>query len=106
LLKLPYKAFKRNHPAANAEAQAMLERAMREVIAIAQAQGIPLGESNIETWYSTVEKLSDDGYSSMAQDAIAGRPMETDLFGGAVSALGKKLGIATPQNDMFCKMLV
>jgi 2-dehydropantoate 2-reductase len=105
LLKLPYKAFKRNHPAASPEAQAMLERAMREVIAIAQARNIPLGESNIETWYDTVEKLSDDGYSSMAQDAIAGRPMETDIFGATVSALGKKLGIGTPQNDVFCKML-
>jgi 2-dehydropantoate 2-reductase len=75
--------------------------AMREAMAVANAEGIPLGEQDIAAWMTVVDGLDPPGSTSMRQDLMAGRKTELDLFAGAILALGKKHGIQTPVNAYF-----
>ncbi len=79
--------------------------AMREAMAVANAEGIALTERELEDWTNLIDTLSPDGEPSMRQDTKAGRKTEVDLFGRLVCELGRKHGIATPQNDIFQQML-
>ncbi|MDR0598630.1 MAG: ketopantoate reductase family protein [Treponema sp.] len=105
LLRLPYGAFKRDQPQAIPEAQELLESAMREVILISRAEGINLGEEDLEKWYSTVALLSDGGYTSMCQDVLAGRKTEVELFSLTVMEYGEKHRISTPVNGFLYRAL-
>jgi 2-dehydropantoate 2-reductase len=103
LLRLPYGAFKRN--SALPEARELLESAMREVIAVAAAEGISLDEKDIDNWYDTVETLSDSSYTSMAQDVRGGRKTEVELFSLVMMEYGKKHRIPTPVNETLYRAL-
>ncbi len=72
--------------------------AMREAMRIANAEGIPLDESDYTAYVTLLDNLHADGMPSMRQDALAGRPSELELFAGTVLAKGRKLGIETPVN--------
>jgi 2-dehydropantoate 2-reductase len=98
LLRLPYACFKRDHPQGISEARLLMESAMQEVIAIANRQGIDLGDTDIENWYRTLASLGDSGCTSMCQDVLAGRKTEVELFGRTISDLGLKFNVPTPVN--------
>ena len=78
-----------------------MKEAMREVIRVAAAEGIILSEKDIDTCIGIEKTLKPEGYPSMRQDALAGRPTEVDLFAGTVIALGRKHGIPTPVNEKY-----
>jgi 2-dehydropantoate 2-reductase len=105
LLRLPYRAFKQKSPFVIREACEILESAMNEVAAVAAAEGISLGKADIEKWFGNVDLLGDDGYTSMAQDVLAGRKTEAELFGLTVMEYGKKHGIPTPVNETLYRAL-
>lgn len=73
--------------------------AMREVIALAEKEGIDLTEADLDYWLGVLSQLSPEGKPSMRQDVEAGRYSEVELFAGIVIDLGKKYGIATPVNQ-------
>lgn len=85
------------------EAREMMLEAMREVVRVANAEGVDLSEQDVQNWVSIIDTLSPDGEPSMRQDSKAGRKTEVVLFAGTICALGKKHGIATPFNDRFLK---
>jgi 2-dehydropantoate 2-reductase len=105
LLRLPYASFKRNHSRGIGEARELMESAMREVIAVAKAQDIDLGEGDIDAWYQTLAALNDSGYTSMCQDVLAGRKTEVELFGLTMAEYGRRLGIPTPVNETLYRAL-
>ncbi|MBQ9166346.1 MAG: ketopantoate reductase family protein [Oscillospiraceae bacterium] len=72
--------------------------AMREVIAVANAKGIVLGEADLEEYDRIIHTLSPAGTPSMGQDRINKRPSEVEMFAGTVIGLGKELGVPTPVN--------
>jgi len=78
------------------EARELMDSAMREVIAIAQAMKVGLSEKDIEEWYKVLEPLNPEGKTSMFQDVEAGRKTEVEMFAGTVMELGKRYGVATP----------
>ena len=82
-----------------------MKEAMREVIRVAAAEGVTLSEKDIDEAVELEKTLKPDGYPSMRQDAVAGRPTEVDLFAGTVIALGLKHGIPTPVNQKYRKMI-
>ena len=86
-------------------ARDMMQAAMREVVAVANAEGIGLTEQDVTEWTATIDGLNPDGEPSMRQDSKAGRPTEVQLFAGTVCALGRKHGIPTPVNDVFLENL-
>lgn len=72
--------------------------AMREVIALGKAEGIPLTEKDMDYYIGLLEQLDPKGMPSMAQDRISRRPSEVEMFAGTVIPLGEKHGIPTPVN--------
>ena len=85
------------------EAREMMLEAMREVVRVANAEGVDLSEQDVQNWVGIIDTLNPDGEPSMRQDSKAGRKTEVVLFAGTICALGKKHDIATPVNDRFLK---
>ncbi len=81
------------------EARDMFKAAMREVIAVAHAEGVTLTEEDFKKWLAIMDALDPKGMPSMRQDLKAGRRCELDLFAGTIRELGDKHGIDTPVND-------
>lgn len=75
--------------------------AMKEVIQVANAEGVDLQESEIAEWLKINDSLNPEGMPSMRQDTLQHRPTEVDLFAGTIRKLGKKHGIPTPVNDFL-----
>ena len=73
--------------------------AMKEVMAVANAEGIRLTEADIRGWVDIIDGFPDDGEPSMRQDGKAHRKSEVELFSGTIRRLGVKHGIPTPVND-------
>ena len=82
-----------------------MKEAMREVCRLAAVEGISLTEADVDAAIELEKTLKPDGYPSMRQDALAGRPTEVDLFAGTVIAMGHKYGIPTPVNEKYRDML-
>lgn len=85
--------------------EAMLA-AMREVLPLAKAEGVALGEEDIAYWMGVLNSLGPEGFPSMRQDADAKRPSEVELFSGTVRRLGQKHGLPTPVNDKFYETIL
>ncbi len=96
LLGAPYGVFHRSE-----HARAIMEAAMREVIALAGACGVDLAAADIDEWYTVLHALHPEGKTSMLQDIEAGRETEVAIFAGKVIALGKQHGIPTPVNTLL-----
>lgn len=73
--------------------------AMREVAAVANAEGVPLSERDVTEWVGIIDALPDDGEPSMRQDSKQHRKSEVELFAGTIRRLAKKHGIPVPVND-------
>lgn len=75
--------------------------AMREVIALAQAEGIALGEADLNEYIGILRTLSPEGMPSMRQDGVAHRKSEVEMFAGTVLRLAKKHGLYVPANEFL-----
>ncbi len=73
--------------------------AMAEVVSVANAEGVPLTQADLDSWVNVIDGLDPDAEPSMRQDGKAHRKSEVDLFAGTVRRLGRKHGIPTPVND-------
>jgi 2-dehydropantoate 2-reductase len=100
VMRAPYGIFHKDP-----NAQQLMEALMREVIALAAAQGINLTERDIDDWYPFLHGLSPQGKTSMLQDIEAGRKTEVEIFGGKVVELGKKLAVPTPVNETLLRII-
>ena len=72
--------------------------AMREVIALAGAEGILLNEQDLNQYIDIIGTLSPEGTPSMGQDRINRKPSEVELFAGTVMRLAEKHGLYVPVN--------
>lgn len=73
--------------------------AMREVVAVANAEGVALTETDLAGMAGLIPGLDPDGMPSMAQDRLAGRPSEVEEFAGQVVARAARHGILVPTNE-------
>jgi 2-dehydropantoate 2-reductase len=96
ILRAPYGVFQ-----TDPHAQAIMEAAMREVIAVAQAAQVNLVADDIASWYKVLSTLHPQGKTSMLQDVEAGRATEVDIFAGKMVELGELYGIPTPVNTLL-----
>ena len=83
------------------EAFDAMSGAMREVVAVAQREGIRLTQDDIDKYIGILRTLKPDGYPSMRQDALAGRKSEVELFAGTVIRLAARHGIPVPVNELY-----
>jgi 2-dehydropantoate 2-reductase len=89
---------------ANPLTRTLLVAMMREVVAVANAQGVALGESDVEQLVATTEKAAAIR-TSMLVDRERGRPLETDALVGVVVRKGREAGIATPIAEVLYALL-
>lgn len=101
VLKAPYRVLQQP----GSPARDVMVAAQREVLAVARARGIDLGEADIERWLTVLAGLGPDSYTSMAQDALAGRPTEVESFAGAVIDHGRRTGVPVPVNQTLYGLL-
>lgn len=73
--------------------------AMRETLAVANAEGIELTEADLTQMVRLIKGLDPAGMPSMAQDRIAQRRTEVEEFAGTICRLAAKHGIQVPQNE-------
>ncbi len=83
------------------ESRLLLNRAMREVEAVARAIGIPLDADVVEKTMAFVVGLEATTTSSMQRDVLAGRRLEYDALNGAVVRAGQKTGVPTPVHEFL-----
>ncbi len=100
IIRGAYRAFQ-----SNAEAQAVMEAAMAEVVAVSRAIGTGLEEADIKSWYRTLKALGPESKTSMLQDVEAGRKTEVDAFGGTMIRLGRETGVPVPVNQTLYSLL-
>lgn len=73
--------------------------AMREVILLARAEGIDLGEEELLEYIGIIRSLDPKAIPSMEQDRVNKKPCEVELFAGTVRAMAARHGIPVPAND-------
>jgi 2-dehydropantoate 2-reductase len=70
-----------------------LEGCVREVVAVADADGVQLDAETIIAW---IERVPADFRSSMQKDREAGRPTEVEAIGGSVLRAAARHGLDAP----------
>jgi 2-dehydropantoate 2-reductase len=85
-------------------ARELLVGVMREVIAVANARGVALGDSDIEQLVAATEKAAPIR-TSMLVDRQRGRPLETEAIVGVIVRKGKELGVPTPITSVLYALL-
>lgn len=83
----------------------LLERSVREVLAVARALGVRVGEEDAQRILGFIDSLPSGIKPSFLLDLEAGRPTEIDDLCGAVSRLGRRAGVETPVNDVATAIL-
>ena len=78
---------------------------MKEVQAIAKAEGVRNTESMINDTIEHLHTMIPEGKTSMLQDVEAGRKTEVEMFAGTVIKLGKEFGIPTPYNKIIKEII-
>lgn len=77
----------------------LIERAVREAVAVGQALGVALTEEDVSRTLSFVEGMAPVLKPSFVLDLESGGPTELDDLCGAVSRLGRQAGVETPVHD-------
>jgi len=100
VLGAPYREMQQNE-----HARILTDRAMSECVAVAQKEGIDLGESDIERWHEVLPTLAPDNKTSMLQDVEAGRKTEVEMLAGQLIERAQRHGVAVPLNEALFHML-
>lgn len=78
------------------EARDKMIATMREVMQVANAEGIDLNEDDVQNWLQVADGLNPEGMPSMRQDGLARRYSEVELFSGTILPLAQKHGMEVP----------
>ena len=74
---------------------------MKETRDVLATQGVRISDAEIESWEDAIARLDPDSMPSMAQDVLAGRKTEVDLFAKTIMDIAKKAGVPAPVNTML-----
>ncbi len=78
----------------------LIERALREVLAVGQARGIALTDEDESRILGFIDSMPDHLKPSFLLDLESGGPTELNDLSGAVSRLGRLAGVETPVHDV------
>jgi 2-dehydropantoate 2-reductase len=81
-------------------------RAIREIIALADARGVYLGEEAVARTLARYDGLPEDATTSLQRDVMEGKPSELDAQLAAVTRMARAAGVATPTCDFLLAMLL
>jgi 2-dehydropantoate 2-reductase len=92
----------RQHP----ETRQMIERAVKESIAVAHAWDIAISDDIFERTMGFIDNMPSHSTLSMQRDIMSGRPSELDSQNGAVVRLGREVGVDTPVHEFIYHSLL
>ncbi len=78
---------------------------MREAFSVGKARGIRLDGDIVEKTMAEFQRDKQNLISSMYLDLQAGNPLELGVINGAISRMGKEVGVPTPVNDFISACL-
>lgn len=81
------------------------KKIIAEVKLIAEKKGIQNLENLEKDALDFLQKMCDEGKTSMLQDILAGRKTEVDIFAGEIIKLGKLYKIPTPYNQVLYDLI-
>ncbi len=88
------------------ELRSLAEAALREMVALAQARGIALGDDAVERTMERIDGLAPASTSSLQRDVMEGKPSELDAQIGTVVRLAREAGVAVPVSEMLYHCLL
>lgn len=100
LLEYPYGQFRTNQ-----HLEVLMDLISNEVIVVANAHGVAIGQEEVTRMKSTMKVIDEHGKTSMLQDREAKRYSEVDEFAGEIIHLGKQYKIPTPYNEFIYNMV-
>lgn len=83
------------------DTRALFIACMEEVKAVADAKGIPLEPDIVQAQLARADGFAPEAKPSMLTDLERGNRLELDWLSGAVSRMGRELGIPTPANHFI-----
>ncbi|MGB2895029.1 MAG: 2-dehydropantoate 2-reductase [Anaerolineales bacterium] len=87
------------------QTRSLLVNAMREIEALARAQGIILAPDVVDETMKLLEGLEPTITSSMQRDVASGGPFELEAFSGKIVQLGRASNVPTPTYDLVDGLL-
>jgi 2-dehydropantoate 2-reductase len=91
---------------ADPEVRDLADRSLREVLALATAQGIHLGDDALARTWQRYDAMAPDSTSSMQRDIMEGKPSELDAQLGAIVRLARENGLGVPVTSMIYHALL
>ena len=88
------------------ETRKMIANLMKEVEAVARAQGIELDDDVVQKSLDFIDKAAPSIKPSMQLDVAAGRLTELESMVGVIGRKGRALGVSTPTADMVYAALL
>jgi len=88
----------------NEEGDALIQNIADEVVMVAAALGVIIDKKDIMRIRDKTIELKSSQYASGAVDIKNKRSTEVEFLNGAVSAIGKKVGVSTPVNDTIATL--
>ncbi len=89
----------------NKEFISFTKKIIAEVRQIAEKKGVKNLENLEQDSIALLDKMCDEGKTSMLQDILAKRPTEVDMFAGEIIRMGKLYGIQTPYNQILYDLI-
>ncbi|HEX2774228.1 MAG TPA: 2-dehydropantoate 2-reductase [Micromonosporaceae bacterium] len=87
------------------ESWAMFQRLFTEVVALARAEGVPIGDDVVARQLEFAASLPPDSYSSLHHDLVTSRRMELDALHGTVIRRAARAGVPVPASDAIYAIL-
>jgi 2-dehydropantoate 2-reductase len=88
------------------ETRALMVTGMREIEAVARANGVRLADGAVDRALALLDKATPQGTSSMQRDIATGKRSELDAWTGAVVRLGARHGVPTPLHSFLYTSLL
>ena len=89
----------------NKALKAFAKNIISEVSQIAKKKGIKNTNRLKSEAIKSLDRMCDEGMTSMHQDILSRRPTEIDIFAGEIIKMGKKYGIKTPYNQILFDLI-
>lgn len=92
-------------PVWNEAVEGLIRGLVAECAAVGRAEGAVVGDEVIAAVIDGARRAPEGTFNSMADDRLAGRPMEIDARNGVIVRLGRVHGIPTPINQLMVTLL-
>lgn len=91
---------------ADAEVRELVTSALNEIVALAKARGIDLGEDAVEKTWQRYDNLAPDATASLQRDVMDRKPSELDAQLGAIVRLARESNVPVPVSETLYRLLL